>query len=125
MTLQKSQNGFTLVEVLVALVITALLTAIIMDGAVSAKDRSQNQRLQMEALIAARSHVDDLRDQPGEPTRISGESGKIYWALVEREISRDPRGTLVLVAADISVGPADNPSLVILQKRYVKKLLVQ
>jgi len=120
----KSQAGFTLVEVLVALVVTALLVTIIMDGAVTAKTRTQNQNLQVEALILAQSHIEDLRDSAGEPSTLSGKDKNISWALVENEIARDPRGVFVLVEANLSAGPKDKPKLVSLQKRYLKKLFL-
>ncbi len=121
----KSQSGFTLVEVLVALVFTALLVTIIMDGAVTAKTRANNQQLQMEALVLARAHIADLRSEAGEPSILTGKSKKIIWALEEQEIARDPRGIFVLVEANISAGPKDKPKLAALQKRYLKRLLVQ
>ena len=116
------RNGFTLAEVLVALVVSALMIAIIMDGAVTAKSRSHNSENQIDALLSAQSHIETLRGQPGEPSRLSGEDGEILWSLVEQEIARDPRGAFVLVEAQISAGPEDRRNLVFLQKRYLKKI---
>lgn len=123
MTRRPPQNGFTLVEVLVALVVTALLAAILMDGAVSAKLRGQNQELQLEALVVAQSHIEALRDEPGEPSQRNGQEGGISWALEEQEIARDPRGVFVFVEASITAGSEEKPKLVFLQKRYLKKAL--
>lgn len=123
MTQAPRQNGFTLVEVLVALVVTAFLAAILMDGAVSAKMRGQNQKLQMEALVAAQSHIETLRDLPGEPSQLTGQENGIFWSLQEKEVARDPRGAFVFVEASITAGSEDKPKLVSLQKRYLKKLL--
>ncbi|MEP3226279.1 MAG: prepilin-type N-terminal cleavage/methylation domain-containing protein [Parasphingorhabdus sp.] len=121
MTQRSLQNGFTLVEVLVALVVTALLAAIVMDGAVSAKLRGQNQELQTRALFVAQSHIEALRDQPGEPSQRSGAENGMIWALTEQEIARDPRGIFVIVEASIAAGTEGKPRLVQLQKRYLKK----
>lgn len=119
------RNGFTLVEVLVALVVSALMIAIIMDGAVTAKSRSHNSQDQMEALLSAQTHIEALRNQPGEPSRSSGQDGEISWSVEEQEIARDPRGAFALVEAQIAAGPEDKPKLVSLQKRYLKKLAAQ
>ena len=122
MSMAPIRNGFTLVEVLVALVVSAMMIAIIMDGAVTAKSRSHNSENQIDALLSAQSHIETLRGQPGEPTRLSGEDGEILWSLVEQEIVRDPRGAFSLVEAQISAGPEDRRNLVFLQKRYLKKI---
>ncbi len=119
------RNGFTLVELLVALVVSAFMIAIIMDGALTAKSRGHNSQDQMKALLSAQTHIEALRGQPGEPARLSGQDGEIFWSLAEQEIARDPRGAFALVDAQIAAGPQDKPNLVSLQKRYLKKLIVQ
>lgn len=117
-----AQNGFTLVEVLVALVVSALMIAIIMDGAVTAKSRGHNSQNQVDALLSAQTHIEALRGQLGEPSRLSGKDGAILWSLEEQEIARDPRGAFVLVEAQISAGPENRRNLVSLKKRYLKKI---
>ena len=125
MSMAPIRNGFTLVEVLVALVVSALMIAIIMDGAVIAKSRGHNSQNQIDALLSAQSHIEALRGRPGEPSGLSGQDGEILWSLEEQEVARDPRGAFALVEAQIAAGPEDSPKLVSLQKRYLKKLAVQ
>jgi len=125
MSMAPIRNGFTLVEVLVALVVSALMIAIIMDGAVTAKSRGHNSQNQIDALLSAQSHIEALRGRPGEPSRLRGQDGQILWLLEEKEIARDPRGAFALVEAQIAAGPEHRSNLVSLQKRYLKKLAGQ
>lgn len=120
-----SQSGFTLIEVLVALVITSLLVTILMDGAVTAKSRQKYQMLQSQSLTIAKSNIDNLRDTAGPPSSLKGRQNKLSWALQETEIARDPRGAFILVEATIKAGNEDKPALVMLRKRYLKSLIVQ
>ncbi|GAA0463964.1 hypothetical protein GCM10009096_00530 [Parasphingorhabdus litoris] len=120
-----SQEGFTLIEVLVALVVTSFLVTIILDGAVTAKSRQKNQLLQNRALTIAHSQIDSLRDIPGPPSNLKGEQDQLIWTLEETEIARDPREAFVLVEATITAGSEDKPKLVTLQKRYLKTLVVR
>lgn len=121
----KSDQGFTLVEVLVALVVTSFLVAIILDGSVSAKMRQSNQALQADALFLAKSNIDNLRDSTGEPASTDGKSNKLQWVLQETEIARGPRGAFILVEATIKAGSEDKPELITLKKRYLKSLILQ
>lgn len=121
----KSEQGFTLVEVLVALVITSFLVAIILDGSVSAKMRQSNQALQADALFLAKSNIDNLRDSTGEPASTDGKNNKLQWVLQETEVARGPRGAFILVEATIMAGNENKPELIKLKKRYLKSLIVQ
>jgi prepilin-type N-terminal cleavage/methylation domain-containing protein len=121
----KSEQGFTLIEVLVALVVTSFLVAIILDGSVSAKMRQSNQALQADALFLAKSNIDNLRDRTGEPASIKGKSNKLQWVLQETEVARGPRGAFILVEATIKAGSEDKPELITLKKRYLKSLIAQ
>lgn len=121
----KSEQGFTLVEVLVALVVTSFLVAIILDGSVSAKMRQTNQALQADALFLAKSNIDNLRDRTGEPASTDGKSNKLQWVLEETEVARGPRGAFILVEATIKAGNEDKPELITLKKRYLKSLIIQ
>lgn len=125
MKLRFSETGFTLIEVLVALVVTSFLVTIIMDGAVTAKSRQNSQILQSQALNLAQSHIDNLRDISGSPSSLQGSQGKLGWTLQETEIARDPREAFVLVEATIQAGSEDKPALVTLKKRYLKTLVTR
>jgi len=123
MNMQPSERGFTLMEVLVALVVCALLMAVLLDGTVSAKSRSQNLALQNEALLLADANIDALRFEVGEPSSTNGRRGDLSWIVQEDEIARDRRGNLVLVESVITIASEKNVELLVLRKRYLKKLL--
>lgn len=112
-------------EVLVALVATAFLVAILLDGSVSAASRQNNNALAQKAFAVAQSQIDELRDISGAPARREGEANGVRWTLQEREIARDPRGAFILVEATVSAGSEDKPQLVSLQKRYLRSLIVR
>lgn len=123
--LKPSERGFTLVEVLVALVATAFLVAILLDGSVSAASRQNGNALAQKALAVAQSQIDELHDISDAPARREGEANGVRWALEEREIARDPRGAFILVEATVLAGSEDKPQLVSLQKRYLRSLIVR
>ncbi|MEP2103756.1 MAG: prepilin-type N-terminal cleavage/methylation domain-containing protein [Parasphingorhabdus sp.] len=118
-----SKNGFTLVEVLVALVVTAFLITILMDGAVSSKTRQKNLTLQTDAMMVAASKIESLRDLQGVQPSVNGNHRNLVWNLAENEIARDPRGVYALVEARITVGPEKSPMLVTRKKRYLKSII--
>ena len=119
---QPSESGFTLVEVLVALVVAALLIAILMDAAVSSKMRHESLVLQTRAMVAANSQIDSFRGSPGIQS-ATGNSGGLDWVFEETEIARDPRQIYVLVEASIKVGTSSSPQLFTRKKRYLKPLV--
>lgn len=125
MRLPHSESGFTLIEVLVALVVTSLLVTVLMDGAVTAISRQNNHILQNQALSIAKSNIENLRDKAGLPSSLKGKQGKLNWVLQETEIARDPREAFVLVEAIIAVGNEDWPAIVTLRKRYLKTQVSQ
>ncbi len=125
MRMRPSETGFTLIEVLVALIVTSFLVTILMDGAVTAKTRQTKQMLQSQALTIAKSHIDNLRDISGPASSLNGTQDSVNWTLQETEIARDPREAFVLIEATIKAGSQDRPALVTLQKRYLKSLVTQ
>lgn len=124
MKVRLKEQGFTLIEVLVALVASALLVSILLDGAVTAKTRQKNLGLQSNAMVLAQANLGKLRVTAGPASTLTGTDKNLHWSLKETEIASDPRQAFSLVEAQITVGTTDKPKLVKLQKRYLKRLIV-
>ena len=114
------QNGFTLVEVLVALVVSAFLLTILFDGLVTSQERARNQTQAQAALMLAQSLLEDRRDGGAAIANLSGSRDGLVWRLEEREIARDPRQVFVLVGVKAQVGTKISPRLIELQRRFLR-----
>ena len=90
------RNGFTLIEVLVALVVTAFILTIVMSAALVAQGRLQRAQLRQQAILAAGALIAEQTLQRAGATLKRGRSGKLSWELEEQEMVRDPRGFFVL-----------------------------
>lgn len=78
----KSENGFSLVEVLTALVIAAFALVVLMRGLGTSQTTAVYLESHLGARLLARSILEDER-QSGEtkPGRRSGDSGQYHWTL--------------------------------------------
>ena len=95
--------GFTLIEVVVALVVTSFLLVIIMDGAVTARQRTRQAEQREEAVFLARSLIARGTVAPYSEVPELGRSNDLDWRVSQRIVMRDPRGFvgLVLLRAEI------------------------
>lgn len=97
------RNGFTLVEVLVALVVSALLLAILMSGDIAARERLGLAEQRREAVLLARELLARASILPFVASERRGASGKLAWEVRESAAARDPRGRFVLAALAVEV----------------------
>ena len=114
------QNGFTLIEVLVALVVSAFLLTILFDGLVASQERARNQSQAQAALILAHGLLEGRRDGGAVMPNLSGTSDGLIWRLEEEEIARDPRQVFALVGVKAQVGTKKSPRLIKLQRRFLR-----
>lgn len=115
-------NGFTLVEVLVALVVSALLLTILFDGLIASQERARAQHQGSEALTLAASLIEERRDAGPVAPSLQGRSKGFAWRVHEDEIARDPRQVFALVGVKAEVGTAKAPKLMSLQRRYLRSV---
>lgn len=90
------QAGFTLVEVLVALMVTALLLTVIFDGVATSQSRLKRSTERQEAAVLASEVLGRAAAADYKPGTRSGESNGRKWELEETVAMADPRGQFVL-----------------------------
>ena len=100
---QPPRNGFTLVEVLVALVVTALLLTIVMDGAIGARARARLSAEKREAILLASNLLTEASAAPYAEGRRTGRENGLGWEVTERPAQSDPRHQFVLSAIEVKV----------------------
>lgn len=120
MRLRQGSAGFTLVEVLVALVVTALLLAIVMNAAVEAKARLKTAAERSAAVVLADALLAERALAPFEPASRSGEQDRLRWTLAERAIETDPRGLFVLSHIEVEIRGERGARLVAAETRKLK-----
>jgi prepilin-type N-terminal cleavage/methylation domain-containing protein len=114
------ERGFTLVEVLVALVVTALILGIVMNATLQAKTRAVTAKDRQAATILARSLIAGRAVAPFDAAPRRGEAGRLRWAVGERRIAADPRGMLALAEIDVAVNGPGGARLASLKLRKIK-----
>ena len=116
-----SERGFTLIEVLVALVATGLLLAIIMNGALLARERGVRAAEAREAVMIARHLLASGAARPFEPASTEGRDGGLRWRLSEQPLVRDPRGIWVLSRIGVEVAGSNGAILFSGETRKLKR----
>ena len=116
----RAERGFTLVEVLVALVVTALLLGVIGNALANSSARVQDDRQRSAALLLAEAELSARSDAPfteGETSRREGP-----WRIIAREtqVTRDPRQLLLLAEVVVEVRDTDNVRWARLVRRSLK-----
>ncbi|MEZ5708567.1 MAG: prepilin-type N-terminal cleavage/methylation domain-containing protein [Blastomonas sp.] len=113
------ERGFTLVEVLVALLVAALILSVVMNGAVQTKARSSLLADQRAALSLAQNRMEMLIANPELIAEAGGQDGEMGWRIEHREIARDPRGLRVLMDMQIIVTGDQGTELARLGRRIL------
>ena len=114
------QRGFTLVEVLVALVVTSLTIAIVMNAALQAKTRSVASLEKDQAVLLARSLIAGRAATRFDPSPRAGEEGGLRWTISERPLATEPGGRFFLVRIDVHVRNERDVALAALNARKLK-----
>src|SRR5688500_14889778 len=114
------QRGFTLVEVLVALIVTSMILAIVMNAALQAKTRGIAVLDKEDAVLLASSIVAARSVAPFDPHNRAGEQGGLRWNVEETAVATDPRGILLLSEIRVSVRDARGVVLSTLHLRKIK-----
>jgi prepilin-type N-terminal cleavage/methylation domain-containing protein len=112
-------NGFTLIEVLAALVVSSVLI-IAMIGAVRFSDaRGETARISQKALQLAVAKMDDVGAIPGPLRSGTGREGKLFWRRDVRILKNvlDNRATLFNI--EISTGEINRARLITLEKNII------
>ena len=117
---RSAEHGFTLVEVLVALVVTSLILAIVMNASLQAKARAVAALDKEEALILARGLIAERSVAPFHPSARSGRSGALTWRIEEEAIAGDQTRQFVLARIRASVRNPAGASLAALEARKIK-----
>lgn len=97
------ETGFTLVEVLVALVVSAMLIGVVMNGALTARQRELRNEEKSLAAAVAREIVARALAQSEVSEAEQGDAGKLHWSLRQSLQRRDARGLVGLFKIEVSV----------------------
>jgi prepilin-type N-terminal cleavage/methylation domain-containing protein len=120
-----AQAGFTLVEVLVALVATALILGIVVEGALLARQREKAAEMRREAVLLAGHLAAEARAAPFAVAARAGQEGALRWEVREQASAADPRGRFVLAAITVAVRSAEGRDLFGAETRVLKPMPVQ
>jgi prepilin-type N-terminal cleavage/methylation domain-containing protein len=112
---KSSTNGFTLLEVLVAMVIAGLLTAILMGAVSQADTQYMKSQVRAEKFLVAETILSNAFAERKFASDSGTENG-IAWELSSTVIASDPRGTINLINVKVSTG-SDDP--VLLERRVL------
>jgi prepilin-type N-terminal cleavage/methylation domain-containing protein len=114
------RNGFTLIEVLVALVVTSFVMAILFNGALSARDRAHKASQKTAAIQLAGTLATEAAVGPFAPGVRSGDGGTLKWQVSETAIMTDPRGFFALAEIQVAVNGSDDQALFKVVTRKLK-----
>ena len=101
--LPDAEAGFTLIEVLVAFVVTALLLTIVMPAALTAGQRGKAAEEKVQAIRLVSQLVRERGAQPWSTEEQKGERNGLLWSSSENIIRNDPRGFFALTRIESHV----------------------
>jgi prepilin-type N-terminal cleavage/methylation domain-containing protein len=99
---RRAEEGFTLVEVLVALVMTSILLTIIIDGAAGARARSRYVMQHEDAVRLGQSIIARAADGTTLIEDHGTEAG-LDWKLSRTALATDPRGFYALMEMRVDI----------------------
>ena len=121
--MQSEQAGFTLIEVLVALVATGLMLGIIMNGALLARERQVGAAETRDAVLLARQLVTARSVHAYARGDEEGREGRLGWRLSEQPLVTDPRGLWVLTRIRVAITGSNGATLFSGETRKLKRAM--
>jgi len=118
------EAGFTLVEVLVAFVISAVMLGAILLAVERAGTRSRDVALQADVILLARSSVEEFVMAPYTPGERDGASGSLRWQAVEEVVRADPRGLAGLARLRLTISDDNGRRLLAIERLQLKSMTV-
>lgn len=116
------RNGFTLVEVLVALVVTALLLTIVMNAAVAARQRAQLTAQKRDAIILSRTLLTEAAVEPYWQGSRTGVDQGLHWQVKQGPAMEDPKKRFILASIGVTVSSERGTLLFSVGTRRLKSL---
>jgi len=117
-----AERGFTLIEVVVALVIAALLVVILANGAAIARKQLGSAEERRQAVFLAENLLEEKAVAPLGAGPKSGTSNGFMWAIDEIQVETDPRGLFALVQLEARISTKDGHILFSARTRKLKAL---
>lgn len=121
----RCEAGFTLIEVLVAFVVAALLMMIVMPAALTASQREKSAEEKERAIRLAAQLVRERSAQPYAMEERKGRQGGLVWNTIETVVRNDPRGFLALTRIEARVNDPEGHRLFSASTRRLRRLAVQ
>lgn len=120
-----SEAGFTLIEVLVAFVVAALLMMIVMPAALTAGQREKSAEEKERAIRLAAQLVRERSAQPYATEERKGRQGGLVWNTTETVVRNDPRGFLALTRIEAEVNDPEGHRLFSASTRRLRRVAIQ
>lgn len=120
-----SAEGFTLIEVIVALVVVSLALTLIMNGALDAKVRRAHAQDRDRATLLASELIAAQLGMPAGATVRTGALHGLHWEVKESELARDPRSFFVLARIEVALMDRRGKLLYAVATRKLKPLVVE
>jgi prepilin-type N-terminal cleavage/methylation domain-containing protein len=103
---KRHDSGFTLVEVLVALVVSSFLLVIVLDGSVTARSRLVAAEQRQAATLLAADLIATAAATPFQTGARSGVTNGLNWRVTETVQSADRQGVFGLVKIEAEISAA-------------------
>ena len=110
------QQGFTLIEVLVALVVSALLLGMIGSAIADAGARQQVDQARSSDLLVAEAALTQRIDAPYSEGAEVTTSGALRLSVSERIVAHDPRRQMLLSEIIVTVARDNGPTTRLLRR---------
>lgn len=118
----RTDQGFTLVEVLVALVMSALLLSIISTALLTARSRDTLARDRSAAMLLAEARLAERADGAFVPGETAAREQGVELIFSEEALAEDPRRFFVLSAMRVEARSAKGMLLYSATLRRIKAL---